>query len=268
MYRIFVEKQRLMTKIYSLFILVSMFAFSFNANSQCTPDPTCTDLLTPGEICPATLPDGTVGTPYSQVVTVIPPATAAIGTGGATVTIYQIILDSVGNMPPGLTYQPSSGGAFVVKPSTDVNYRYCILISGTPLLAGTYPLSIYVTPWIHLFGNTNVPSTQQVDDTSLAIVIHPNSTGYSIVNMNKFSVLNSKPNPFSYTSKIGFISPNSCEVKLNVFDVVGNLIYNEKMTATRGENYFDFNGMKLGKGIYFYTITNGKESFTKQLIKN
>ena len=255
-----------MKKLYSLFIIGTIVASSINASAQCTPDPTCMDVLNPGEICPEILPDGTVGVPYSQTVTIIPPATGAVGTGGATVAILKIKIKSVSGIPPGLSYvtNPANGEFPVTTPYT----RYCTLISGTPTTAGTYPLSITVTPYINFFGSP-LAVTDQVDDTSLAIIIHPaGTTGYSIVNMNKFSILDSKPNPFSYSAKIGYISPNSTEVKLSIFDVVGNLIYKESMVAVRGENYFDFDGVKLGKGMYIYSITNGKESFTKQLIKN
>ncbi len=254
-----------MKKLYALFIIGGLIASSFNSFAQCTPDPTCMDVLNPGEICPEILPDGTVGVPYSQTVTIIPPATGAVGTGGATVAILKIKIKSVTGIPPGLSYvtNPANGEFAVTTPYT----RYCTLISGTPTTAGTYPLSITVTPYIS-FGGFPLAVGDQVDDTSLAITIHPGGTGYSIINMNKFSILDSKPNPFSYSSKIGYISPSSSEVKLSIFDVVGNLIYKEAMVAVKGENYFDFDGIKLGKGMYIYSITNGKESFTKQLIKN
>ncbi|PIX35017.1 MAG: hypothetical protein COZ59_07055 [Bacteroidetes bacterium CG_4_8_14_3_um_filter_31_14] len=94
------------------------------------------------------------------------------------------------------------------------------------------------------------------------------TAGVSLVNYNKFSILDGKPNPFNYSAKIGFISPNSSIVKLKVFDVIGNIVYSETISAARGENYFDFNGIKLGKGMYIYSISNGKDTFTKQLIKN
>jgi len=253
-----------MKKIYSFLVLGSIVAISFNANAQCPPNTTCMDVLEPGEVCPENLPNGTVGVPYNQTVTIIPPATATIDPYG-TVNIIKIKLDSVGNMPPGLIYQTNpASGIFVV---TDPLTRYCTLISDTPTTAGTYALSIYVVPYILFLGNP-MASPQQVDDTSLAITILPSGAGVSLINYNNFSVLNSNPNPFNYTSKIGFISPNLCEVKLKVFDIVGNLIYSESTTAIRGENYFNFNGSKLGKGMYIYSITNGKESFTKQLIKN
>ncbi len=251
-----------MKKIYSFLIFIAVVAISYNANAQCTPDPTCMDTGTPGEICPLTLPNGTVGVPYSQIVTIIPPATATIS--GQTISIMQVKLDSVGNMPHGLIYQtnPANEIFVVTSPIT----RYCTLLSGTPNDTGTYALKIYVKPYINVLGNPTALS-EQVDDTSLTIVILP-VAGVSLVNYNKFSVLDSKPNPFNYSAKIGFISPNSSVVKLKVYDVIGNIIYSETLTATRGENYFDFDGIKLGKGMYIYNITNGKESYTKQLIKN
>ena len=266
-----------MKKIYSFLIFSAIIALSYNANAQpCTPNTACTDTLNPGEICPETLPNGVVGVPYNQVVTVIPPATGLVGT--TPVTLYKIKLKSVTGMPPGLTYQTNPANAefalYNVAPNTCTpltNPKYCILISGTPTTAGTYPLSITITPYIYyqVAGSCygSVSPTDVVDDTSLTIIITP-TAGVSLVNYNKFSLLESKPNPFNYSAKIGFISPNSGMVKLKVFDVIGNIIYSETITAIRGENYFDFDGIKLGKGMYIYNISNGKESYTKQLIKN
>lgn len=251
-----------MKKIYGLFLLTGMLIMNINAYSQCTPDPSCMEIDNPGEICPATLPDGQVGVPYSEVVTIIPPATAVIG--GQTINIIKIKLKSVGNMPPGLSYQCSPANCEF--PVTDPYTRYCALISGTPTQAGVYDLAITVTPYISVFGQPT-PVTDQVDDTSLTIIIHP-AVFSATNNLSKFTVLDSKPNPFSLSTRIGFLSPNSSLTSLSVFDIVGNLVCTENITSSKGENYFDFNGSELGKGVYFYTIDNGKEKFTKQLIKN
>jgi hypothetical protein len=266
-----------MKKLYSLFIIGTIVATSFNASAQCTPDPNCIDVLNPGEICPEILPDGTVGVTYSQTVTIIPPATS--GTPPNQITLYKIKLKSVTGIPPGLTYATNNANnefALYNGCTAISNPKYCILISGTPTTPGTYPLSITIAPYVYQVAGSMCigvypgigNSADVVDDTSLAIIIHPVGTGYSIVNLNKFSVLDCKPNPFSYSSKIGYISPTSSEVKLSIFDVVGNLIYKESMIAVKGENYFDFDGVKLSKGMYIYSITNGKELITKQLIKN
>ena len=256
----------LMKKIYSFLIFSAIIALSYNANAQCTPNTACTDTLNPGEICPETLPNGVVGVPYNQVVTVIPPATSG------TLTLYKIKLKSVTGMPPGLTYQvnPASNEFALYTPGNPcsllANPKYCILISGTPTTEGTYPLTLTITPYL-FYNCTGISPSDVVDDTSLAIIITP-TAGVSLVNYNKFSILDGKPNPFNYSAKIGFISPNSSIVKLKVFDVIGNIVYSETISAARGENYFDFNGIKLGKGMYIYSISNGKDTFTKQLIKN
>jgi len=65
----------------------------------------------PGEICPLIVPDGTIDIPYEQVFTVIPPDQATIQLG--TVTIVKIVIDTVGNLPPGLNYKTNSDTFYV-----------------------------------------------------------------------------------------------------------------------------------------------------------
>ena len=55
--------------------------------------------------------------------------------------------------------------------------------------------------------------------------------------------------------------------ELNIYDIVGNKLYNEKKMAVKGENYFEYTGSKLAKGVYIYSIQNGNEIITKQLVK-
>ncbi|PKP22663.1 MAG: hypothetical protein CVU05_02810 [Bacteroidetes bacterium HGW-Bacteroidetes-21] len=251
-----------MIKLYPLLIIFSLLVFQSRAVfSQCTPDPNCNDLLNPGEICPELLPDGTVGTPYNQTVTIIPPASADIG--GTTINIVKIKITSVQNLPPGLTYAPTpTNGEFAV---TNPITRYCVLLSGTPTTAGTYPLKINVTPYISVLG-VPVASTTQVDSTSLSITINNNSGVYT-VNANKLSAYDPQPNPFQSSTRLGFFATKTAQYELVVFDIVGNKLYTEKKMSNRGENFFDFNGMKLSKGMYFYSISNGTDKITRQLIK-
>ena len=251
-----------MKKFYSLLILASITLSSVNfIYSQCTPNPSCNDTLNPGEICPENLPDGIVGVPYDQTVTIIPPATATLA-GYGTVNIIKIKISSVSGMPNGLTYStnPSNGEFVVTNPAT----RYCVLINGTPTVADTFPLSITVIPYINVGGFT-VPGPSQVDDTSLSITI--NTAGYINSNINKITSINPKPNPFQTTTQIGFYSNKSASFELTVYDIIGNKLYSEKKQAIKGENYFEFNGGKLSKGIYIYTIQNGYDKLTRQLIK-
>jgi len=246
-----------MKKILS-FVLLSFITIWFNSlYAQCTPDASCTDTLNPGEICPEILPDGTVGVPYYQVVTIIPPGTADIG--GNNVTIHHIELTGVDNMPPGLTYVANDVNMY---PPT----KYCVLISGTPTTAGTYNLGVRVVPYIDVFGNP-VATPEQTDDTSLVIVIN-NAVGINSINNNEFSLIGNIPNPIMENTKIGFFNNRNESVELKVFNVLGEEVYSEKIRSLVGENYFRFSGVKLHKGIYIYSVTNGHKVYTKQLIKN
>ncbi|MFH2094452.1 MAG: T9SS type A sorting domain-containing protein, partial [Bacteroidota bacterium] len=229
-------------------------------NAQCTPDPACVDVVdathNPGEICPLNLPEGTVGTPYSQVVTIIPPYEASVA--GNTVTINKIQLTSVTNLPPGITYQASATTMFPYN-------SYCVLLSGTPTTAGTYPLSIKVIPFMDVMGSP-VQLPEQTDDTSLVMTINQ-SANIGIIDYQTFKILVNSPNPFSSTTTIGYVSGKRAVVTLTVFDIIGKELYRETSQGNIGNNFFKFTGAELTRGVYIYSITNGTSTFTKQLVK-
>ena len=82
---------------------ISLFTIR-HSYTQCTPDTIgCVDINDPGQICPDTLPNAYVGTYYNETVTIWPPPEAVVGE--ATVTIYKIVIDSIGNIPPGIDYE-------------------------------------------------------------------------------------------------------------------------------------------------------------------
>jgi len=212
-------------------------------------------------MCPEDLPPATAGVPYNQIVTVIPPSSFTYN--NQTVNIAKIKITQVQNLPNGLTYQcnPSNCEFTVTNPIT----RYCILLSGTPTTPGTYPLTIRVVPYILVLG---VPTAlpEQVDDTSLVMIVNQ-ASGYEIVNTTKFTVLPPYPNPFTSTVKLSVYSPSTNNVVLQLYDVLGNLVYEEKAVVPKGEYTFKFDGTCLKKGVYIYKINTGKEYYVKQLIK-
>jgi hypothetical protein len=96
-----------------------------------------------------------------------------------------------------------------------------------------------------------------------------NTASYAqIVNSSKFTLLPAQPNPYNATVNISYYSPYTTSVDLQVFDVLGNKVYEEKAISNKGENAFKFDGSNLKRGVYVYTVTNGRERFVKQLIKN
>ncbi len=251
----------IMKKILSFFAAIFLFSLVNNVKAQCTPDPGCVDIVNDscksGQICPDSLPDGTVGVPYSQVVTIIPPYEADLGQG--TVTIVKIEIAGVDNIPPGLTYEANATEMFAYN-------SYCVLISGTPTTAGVYNLNVRVIPYINILG-TPVAAPEQSDDTSLVITINEPS-GINDFSTKEFAFIDNIQNPFNTQIHIGFYNNKSEIIKLNVYNILGETVYTEKIKSVKGKNYFNFTEADIKNGTYIFSITNGKKIFTKQLIKS
>jgi hypothetical protein len=236
-------------------LILSLFA-CYPVFAQCVPDPACVDTGMAGELCPMELADGTVNVPYEEVLTIIPPGEFTLGE--YTIIIDHIIIDSVTNLPGGITYETNA----------DIMYAdtsYCVLISGTPTTAGEYTLAITVTPWVDA-GGTVIPSEQVTNDTSIVMTIHE-ASGIDPARYDAFQVLPNIPNPFSEITRIGFYTPRDAWIELMVYNILGERLYWERAGAPPGEHYFDFDGQALQPGTYFYRVTNQEEIITGKFIK-
>jgi len=241
-----------------LLLAVIFFFFGLRTFSQCTPDPGCVDDSLPGQICPDILPDGTTGIPYQQVMTVIPPSSATIGT--ITVDIHKIVLTGIQNLPSGINYETNT-------PANEfyVDTAYCILLSGTPIDTGTYNLKIHTDVWIYFLGNP-VFYGEVIDSTSYFIQVNPVDTNnISSPTGNLFRML-AIPNPFSESCLIGYYSPNFQNVTLKIFNYFGQNVYEENAGAVSGNNFFHFDGRLLKEGLYIYSVSNGRSLFNGRLI--
>ena len=248
--------KRLIIPIFIILIILLHFNTSF---VQCEPDTVhCKDTLLPGEICPLILPDGYVNEPYEEVFTVIPPYEADIGYG--VIDIVKIIIDTVVNLPPGLDYTANSDTFYS-------DTAYCMLLYGIPTTPGSYDLEIRVIPYVYsALLKIVIPGTPVVDDTSLTITIHDQAgleDFYGIV----FSVLDATPNPYRNTTRIGYYTQRQDIVELRIFNLLGQLVYNEINNYPSGKNWFQFNGAILQPGTYLYRISNSTESLTRKLIR-
>jgi photosystem II stability/assembly factor-like uncharacterized protein len=75
------------------------------------------------------------------------------------------------------------------------------------------------------------------------------------------------PNPFNPSTNIAFSIPNAEDVRLAVYDYLGQevaVIKNEFMPA--GNHEVNFNASDLSSGIYFYKLTAGNFVETKKMI--
>jgi hypothetical protein len=74
------------------------------------------------------------------------------------------------------------------------------------------------------------------------------------------------PNPFNKNTNIQFNSDASKMVNLSVANMVGKVVYTSKIQANKGENTVNFTAEQLSPGVYFYTISDGKNSVTRRMV--
>jgi len=84
---------------------------------------------------------------------------------------------------------------------------------------------------------------------------------------NKYTLDQNFPNPFNPTTNINFTLANSGNVKLTVFNVLGQevaTLLNGYKSA--GSYTVDFNASTLSSGVYFYALTAGSFTDVKKMV--
>ena len=241
------------------FLIVGLAGgFSVRVNAQCEPDTVnCIDVGDPGQICPDSLPVGILGEEYNEVITIIAPDTVKLSE--LEVILYKIEIDTVMNLPPGINYQANATEFFP-------DSVYCILLSGTPTdTAGAYYLSISVIPYVKILDIVYALDVQ-TDDSTVYIRIE-SASSVSDLTHEDFSLIKSYPNPFITTTQIGFHTISIEEVELVIYNLIGRQVYNERILANPGINYFSFTGENISSGIYLYTVKRGRKVLTEKLVK-
>ncbi len=241
------------------FVFFFIIGITISGYGQCVPDTAnCKDIDKPGQICPDSLPVAVLNTYYEQVFTIIPPYEFDLGDG--VIPIYKIVLDSVTNLPPGISYEPNATELFP-------DSAYCVLISGTPTETGTFPLNICITPFIIIeLLNDTLKLDQVKDSTSLFIQVN-STTGLPVMSTDQVSLLPVKPNPFTISSRIGLYSDKFGVGELWVFYITGQMTHHEEIWIQPGKNYFDFRGEKLRSGIYLYKVSFLGKSYISRVVK-
>ncbi|KPL14460.1 hypothetical protein AMJ74_03320, partial [candidate division WOR_3 bacterium SM1_77] len=72
------------------------------------------------------------------------------------------------------------------------------------------------------------------------------------------------PNPFSNTTRISFATPQAGQVKLAVYNLIGQevaTLVDGELPA--GEHSVDFKGQNLPNGVYFYRLNTREVTRTK-----
>lgn len=240
-----------------------MFAFVVfgvnTVNAQCTPDPNFNQAgISPDSA--TNLPAAYVNVAYSTTMTAVVPSDTTVS--GAPVTIEKICVMSLTSAPAltGLTW--STNTAESCFPGGEKN---CMLIQASPVTAdiGIHNLTILLQTNATIGGF--IPMTQNDTVRYYRIVVSAGA-GISVENGNKFFALQNTPNPFASTTDIHFNAPMSASYNFSVYNMLGEVVYTDMISAVYGANKYVFDGSKLDNGIYFYKLTNGNNTFTQRMI--
>ena len=88
-------------------------------------------------------------------------------------------------------------------------------------------------------------------------------------NYEGFSLSQNQPNPFSVNSSIWIELPRPSAVRLTVTDLFGRevaVLLNTTLGAGKQEVKVNTNSLRLNTGVYYYTLTTGAYSETKQMV--
>lgn len=229
-------------------------------SAQCVPN----TAITQAGVYPDSatgLSSGTAGQAYNQVMQIkVPVDTVVEIIPGIpiSVPITSITLTSFSGLPAGLTY--------ACTPSTCVfpgGSNGCVLISGTPMTAGTYILTAVTSTVANVFGS---PVTQVDTLSYYSIVIDPATTGIYESTGTGFAMDQNSPNPAGDITNIRFMVPLHGDVDFRIFNLIGKEVYKSIINAEQGENELHFDSRDFAPGVYMYSMTYNGESLTKRMV--
>jgi hypothetical protein len=177
--------------------------------------------------------------------------------------------DAIDNLPAGLTYACNPPDCVFPKEE-----KGCLVIYGTPEAGaeGIYDLKVEAT-----IVTSFLPLTITMPDDlqSGNYFLHVESMDFENCFMvstrealaQTFSISN-RPNPSSGWTQIAVQSERSGDFDLTVRDIVGRVLYRQRVHILPGENLIDFDGSRLPSGFYVYSISDGREIASRKMAIN
>ena len=247
-----------------LLSLTLAFIFVGARAQQCSPDSQFTDVGIYPDSSTFRAASAIVGQPYNQVITIITPTDTVVDVFGQSVpvTVQSIELTSVSGLPASFSYdcEPTNciflGGAI----------SCAVLSSPGPTITelGSHQIIMNTTTEVDAGVLGTIPQDDVVDYYYIEVT---NAT--SVINQFNnltFELKDIFPNPVINNAKIQFISGNSADIVLTVFNYLGVKIEERNIAATRGINDIEIYASDYANGMYLYSINNGTQIVSKRMI--
>lgn len=262
-----------MRKILLLFALVA-FSATFAA-AQCTPNPIFANIGIPGfwpNPQQGPLPDGEINQAYNQTITVVVVEDTTIDLSGVIgfpvppvqVSVNYQEVTGVTGMPNGITYACDTSSCTWIGGDAG-----CVKLSGTPTQAGDFVVDIAsninfdVPASVPVIGGT--PQSLPIPGVGYDLYVD-NPNGIEEIQQNRFSVAQNAPNPFSGITEIHFNTPVAATMTIEVHNIAGIRVFSDTFRANAGMGTYQLDASDLHNGVYFYTVSNGKDRSIHKMI--
>ncbi len=158
--------------------------------------------------------------------------------------------------------------------SCDVEYT----VSGNPItetftgniLSNDSAEFVFATPYASLTGNYTVcANTQLTNDADISndlTCVQIVGTDINSSSNELFIVLQNQPNPVINNTVIEYFLPKSGSVTYSLVNVLGETIINKESSQLKGKHQWNIDAGLLSAGVYYYTLTFNKQSFTYKMI--
>jgi hypothetical protein len=238
-----------------LILILSIIGAAHFAIAQCTPDPT---LTYPG-IKPAKLPDGIVGTAYSETVSLMVPQDTNLIYNGTPVTVRvdsaRVIYISM--LPHNFSYVTD-------KPSQTWGggKKGCAVISGMPdvIGIGKYAITVKTQTWFKVIGLSN--TFDQIDSSSIDFEIR---NANSVKEIAKAKSLKVYPNP-AKEELIIELNQYDAKAYFEVYNILGSKL-DVSYNLNSHTGMAKLNISELPNGVYFVRGKLNGNNYQAKFIK-